>query len=379
MNRRELLGGAAALALGCRRRPDPPSAERWLAASGEERDALVARWCAEAGAPATARALALAALARCPSEAVDPSGTASHALLGLAGAARLAARAPELGPVAVRQAAAFTSGEVDASPYFAGAWFLPAAGPDPGGALDTCVARGDVGAADAWAAARGRGALPALAALAFDGLGHLGHRALFVQAAAELGVDALVRAAARHLASTPLGREPPGGGPLATELAAAGHGGAWLLDRAVGLLHHAARADAATAHVVTFTAAAVAVADHLPEPAAGLSRAADWLDRVALGDSELGPWRDDRAVAPVAGDLAGLAAAVDAADEDAAAARAAGLDDPRGWAWLAARAVAVGEVTLQHAPKLAAVVPDSPEGRAVLARLVAWATVPGSR
>lgn len=358
-----------------------------LHAAPAERARRVARWITRDGLDAAARSAARIALAGCPSEAVDPSGTTSHALSGVGFARRLAARMPpERAPLALIQAAGFAADEVARSPYFTGRWELPAPAPGVSAAeLRAALDAHDVARADAAALAAGGSAWPELYRRAFGALGHVGHGPIAVGVAASLGDPGLVRSPARYLASIALADataaevEAARGGGLfgrAAQLAERARGGESaegsgqaLVRDAAELVHAARRVDAATCHVVAWCDAAAASG-----ALESLLAAAGWLDRVEGGGTELGPWSSPPPLAPRPGGLAELAAAVRARDPDGAAAIAAGMPStPALWAYLAEAAVVNAAVTVQHTVELVAITPDTPAGRAAAARFLAWA------
>lgn len=345
---------------------------------------------------ALARVAATTALLRCPSTSIGGSGTVSHALLGVAAARRLAERM--VGPrsrLPLAQAALFVTAEAGDSPYVATPWSLPVPGP-AAPELAAALEAGDVAGADGWVVARGLSAAPALATAAVAHLGHLGHRAIFVSSALSLAGHApqLLRAPARYLAShqptddtagaVTLARSGLVAGPVVGPIAARiregeapGSIAGALLDAAVQLVADCAQVEQGIAHLITMSAAVGQLAAVHPDPAEALLAGAVWLDQVVAGSTELGPWAPRRRAEPLqprAGTLPQLASAIGAGDREAAGSLALSLpSSPELWALLVEEATKGGATTVQHTLKLTASVPDTPQGRSVACRYLAWA------
>jgi hypothetical protein len=232
------------------------------------------------------------ALTRCIPDGTPPSGSLSHAVLGMRAADDLdPACSPPVRTLLWCTMAWLVAREVARSPYGETPFHLPPPGQAQGSLL-TAVREGSISDADAAAVT----AAPAeLVGAGLEAFGHLGHGALFVEAglamAAEHG-NLGVRCAARYLAShsrpdDTAERLRSQAGPSMQSVVAApeadrGHA---LVDAAAAVVRACPRVDLGNMHLFTMAVALARLAPHLPHaPLVG----AAWLDQALEGGSELG-------------------------------------------------------------------------------------------
>jgi len=297
MRRRTLLTGIGAVA-GCGFfRARPPSASDREAALAALLDSPHPESLAEAlvrgdfDVSALRAAAGELALTRCIPDGVPPDGSVSHAVLGVAAARQLSGQCSEAMQRLLWVTVAWqVAREVARSPYGATPWHLPRVEPAEV-SLAVAIRDGRVGAADA--AAAGSNAT-AVAQIAVEEFGHLGHPALFASAARLLEPEHGVlpaRCAARYLASHRRMDPPPSTapGPALARVRRAGVG-APALDAVVGasvdLVRRCPGIDIGNMHLFTSIVALCQLADVVADAA---EIGALWLDAADAGLSELGP------------------------------------------------------------------------------------------